>query len=120
MKGFQSFKNWFWNHEIFRRLRPRLMTMMLALVLPVCLICVIISVISIVQSRELTYQIGNNGLSSFLKTAALQYQAENWDPSKDFPAGISEKFSHFDAYVEENGGEVYVSMDGRRAFLLGT
>jgi len=48
MKSLQMFKGWFWSHEFFRRLRPRLMTMMLALVLPVCLICLIISVISIV------------------------------------------------------------------------
>ena len=109
MKSLQMFKGWFWSHEFFRRLRPRLMTMILALVLPVCLICVVISVISIVQSRELTYQIGNNGLSSFLRTAALQFEQENWDPLTDFPAGVSEKFSHFHAYVEAYNGKVYVS-----------
>ena len=118
MKSLQMFKGWFWSHEFFRRLRPRLMTMMLALVLPVCLICVIISVISIVQSNELTYQIGNNGLSSFLKTAALQFEADSWDPLTDFPAGISQKFSHFHAYVEANNGKVYVSLNGSQAFLL--
>ncbi len=118
MKGFQSFKNCFWSRESFRRLQPRLMTMMLALVLPVCMICVIISVISIVQSNELTYQIGNNGLSSFLKTAALQYQAEKWDPLADFPAGISQRFRHFCSYVEAYAGKVYVSPDGSQSFLL--
>ena len=118
MKSLQMFKGWFWSHEFFRRLRPRLMTMMLALVLPVCLICVIISVISIVQSNELTYQIGNNGLSSFLKTAALQFEADSWDPLTDFPAGISQKFSHFYAYVEAHNGKVYVSLNGSQAFLL--
>ena len=118
MKSLQMFKGWFWSHEFFRRLRPRLMTMILALVLPVCLICVVISVISIVQSRELTYQIGNNGLSSFLRTAALQFEQENWDPLTDFPAGVSEKFSHFHAYVEAYNGKVYVSRNGSQAFLL--
>ena len=114
----QAWKDWFWKRPLFRRLRPRLMTMMLALVLPVSLLCVIISVISIAQSRELTYQIGNNGLSSFLKTAALQYEAEGWDPAADFPAGISERFGHFCAYVEDYDGMVYVSQDGSHAFLL--
>ena len=118
MKSLQMFKGWFWSHEFFRRLRPRLMTMMLALVLPVCLICVIISVISIVQSSELTYQIGNNGLSSFLKTAALQFEADSWDPLTDFPAGISQKFRQFYTYVEAYEGEIYVSLDGSQAFLL--
>lgn len=118
MKSLQMFKGWFWSHEFFRRLRPRLMTMMLALVLPVCLICVIISVISIVQSNELTYQIGNNGLSSFLKTAALQFEADSWDPLTDFPAGISQKFRQFYTYVEAYEGEIYVSLDGSQAFLL--
>ena len=33
MKSLQIFKKWFWSHESFRRLRPRLMTMILALVL---------------------------------------------------------------------------------------
>ena len=118
MKSLQMFKGWFWSHEFFRRLRPRLMTMMLALVLPVCLICVIISVISIVQCNELTYQIGNNGLSSFLKTAALQFEADSWDPLTDFPAGISQKFRQFYTYVEAYEGEIYVSLDGSQAFLL--
>lgn len=118
MKSLQIFKKWFWSHESFRRLRPRLMTMILALVLPVCLICVVISVISIVQSRELTYQIGNNGLSSFLKTAALQFEADSWDPLTDFPAGISQKFRQFYTYVAAYKGEIYVSLDGRQAFLL--
>ena len=118
MKSFQSFRKWFWSHEIFRRLRPRLMTMMLALVLPVCLICVIISVISIIQSHDLTYQIGNNGLSAFLRTEALQFKVENWDPLTDFPAGISGKFTHFHAYVKNYGGKVYVSLDGSQAFML--
>lgn len=118
MKSLQMFKKWYWSHEYFRHLRPRLMTMILALVLPVCLICVVISVISIVQSRELTYQIGNNGLSSFLRTAALQFEKENWDSLTDFPAGVSEKFSHFCAYVEAYNGKVYVSMNGNQAFLL--
>ena len=118
MKSLQMFKKWYWSHEYFRHLRPRLMTMILALVLPVCLICVVISVISIVQSRELTYQIGNNGLSSFLRTAALQFEKENWDSLTDFPAGVSEKFSHFCAYVEAYNGKVYVSLNGSQAFLL--
>ena len=118
MKSLQIFKKWFWSNECFRRLRPRLMTMILALVLPVCLICVVISVISIVQSRELTYQIGNNGLSSFLKTAALQFEADRWDPLTDFPAGISQKFRQFYTYVKAYEGEIYVSLDGSQAFLL--
>lgn len=118
MKGLQEFRVWFWGRGIFRRLRSRIMTMMLAMVMPVSLVCVIISIISIVQSRALTYQIGSNGLSSFLTTAALQYEAEGWDPGMDFPAGIAERFVHFCDYVEEWGGEVYVSLDGHQAFLL--
>ena len=118
MSDRQTLKDRFWSHSFFRRLRSRLMAMMLALVTPVSLICVIISVISIAQSRELTYQIGNNGLSSFLQTAALQYQAEGWDPTVDFPAGITGRFSHFCTYVEAQDGKVYVSLEGSRAFLL--
>lgn len=114
----QAWKDWFWHRPIFRYLQPRLMTMILALVMPVSLICVIVSVISIVQSRDLTYQIGSNGLSAFLETAALQYQAENWEPSTDFPAGVSQRFRRFCAYVEEQGGKVYISQDGSQAFLL--
>ncbi len=118
VSNWQAWKGCFWQRPLFRQLQPRLMTMMLALVMPVSLICVIISIISIAQSRELTYQIGNNGLSSFLKTAALQYQTENWDPSMDFPVGISKRFDQFCAYVEKYDGKVYVSMDGSHAFLL--
>ena len=118
MKSLQIFKKWFWSHEYFRRLRPRLMAMMLVLVMPVSLICVVISILSIAQSHELTYLIGSNGLSSFLKTAALQYQAEGWEPSTDFPAGIAQRFGNFCSYVEEHDGKVYVSADGSRAFLL--
>ncbi len=118
MDKHSSLLNWFWSRPMFRRLRPRLMTMILALVLPVSLICVIISVISITQSRDLTYLIGSNGLSSFLNTAALQYQTENWDPSTDFPKGIAERFHHFCTSVEEFDGEVYVSADGSQAFQL--
>ena len=114
----EAFRNKFRQLPLFRRLRPRIMTMMLTLVLPVSLICVIISIISIVQSSELTYQIGNNGLSSFLTTAAMQYEAEGWDPGSDFPAGIAKRFVRFCGYVEEWGGKVYVSRDGHQAFLL--
>ncbi len=118
MSNLQAWKNWFWQRPVFRHLNPRLMTMMLFLVMPVSLICIVVSAIAVVQSRELTYQIGSNGLSSFLKTAALQYEAEAWDPAADFPAGIAARFRHFCAYVEKHGGKVYASSDGRRAFLL--
>ena len=85
---------WFWYRPLFRSLRLRIMTMVLALVLPLSLISITLSVISINRSMQSTYELGNNGFQFYLDGIALRRTAEG------------------------HGGMVYVTVDGEQAYLI--
>ena len=85
MKKHSSLYYWFWYRPLFRRLRLRLMTMVVALVLPVCLAGIVISFVSANQGAKLNYAIGNNGLGMFANSVAQRCHYEDIDLLSDFP-----------------------------------
>ncbi|MBQ6384226.1 MAG: histidine kinase [Clostridia bacterium] len=114
----QALYDWFWYRPLFRRLRHRIMTMLLVLVLPVSLICIVISIVSAVQGSQLAYLVGNNGLSAYGEKVVLQCRYENIDLTADFPASFARKISGLLSVVSPNGGSLYVSLDGQTAYQV--
>ena len=123
VKGASGLKVWFWDNAghnpVVRRLRPRLMAMILALVLPVSLACIAISVVSAVQTSNLVDQSSYNAFSMYLNTVALRYEYEGIDPLEDFPSLIAANLSPlYQEATEAYGGSIYASMDGHAAWLI--
>ena len=123
MKGVSKLFDWFWSkaghYPIVRRLRPRLMTMILALVLPVSVACIAISLVSAVQTSNLVDQSSYNAFSMYLGTVALRYEYEGIDPLEHFPDAIAANLNPL--YREATatyGGSIYVSMDGHKAWQI--
>ena len=104
MRILTSLKNAFWNrykhYPLFRRLRPRIMTMILALVLPACLTCMAVSVISAVQGRALIEENSRNALSMYLDQVALECRYEHADLENDFPGILADKLPPLARTVE--------------------
>ena len=92
--------------------------MILALVLPVCLLCIVISSVSAVQGVRLSRMIENNGLSAFAERTILRCHYENIDLTADFPAAVARQFSGLLPTVSSGGGKVFVSRDGIAAFEI--
>ena len=118
MKGGRTFRDWFWRRPLFHELRPRVMTMILILVMPVCLLCIAISVVSAVQGARLNYTLGANGLSAFAEKAVLRGQYENEDLTGDFPGVFARHMAGLLPLVTESGGGVYVSRDGETGYRV--
>lgn len=123
MKMLASLNKKFWNKyrqlALFRKLRPRLMTMMLTLVLPVCLTCMAISVISLVQGRELVEMNNQNAFSLFLDRMVIRYENGAINPLQDFPSQVAQDMlALVKAVQEEFDGTMYVSRDGQEAFQV--
>lgn len=119
MKEHSAFSHWFWHRPLFTRLRPRIMSMILVLMLPVCLLCIVFSGISAYQSQEMNYTIGANGLSMYADKVVLQSKLDGVDLTADFPAVFAEKIAGLLTTVgEEYSGAVYVSLDGERAYRV--
>ena len=100
------------------------MTMMLALVMPVSLISVALSVVSISRSIQSAYELGNNGFSFYLDEIALRHELGDIDVLSDFPSTLAQNLVplYWDAsssrQTEGHGGNVYVSLDGKQAYLV--
>ena len=122
MKILTSLKDAFWNrykhYPLFRRLRPRIMTMILALVLPACLTCMAVSVISAVQGRALIEENSRNALSMYLDQVALECRYEHADLENDFPGILADKLPPLARTVEEFKGAFYLSRDGRETWKM--
>ena len=124
MKQHSALYQWFWYRPLFRRLRPRLMTMMLALVLPVSLVCLVLSVVSIYQSRASTYEMNQNALSFYLDEIALREELGDIDIVSDFPSSLAPKLTllYWNAGANDsrvfNGGSVYVAMEDEAAYKI--
>lgn len=123
MKVIASLKNAFWGRyrqlALFRRLRPRIMTMILTLVLPVSLTCMVVSVVSVAQGRELIEMNSQNAFSMFLERMVIRYESASVDPLADFPTLVAEDLPTLVKTVqEEYHGEMYVSRDGREAWRV--
>ncbi len=124
MKEHSALYKWFWFRPVFRRLRPRLMTMIFGLVLPVSLVCLALSAVSIIQSREAVNSMSQNALSFYLNQVALRQKLGDIDVMTDFPAGLAPSLTllHWNAAQPDarvdNGSNVFVSKDGERAFLI--
>lgn len=114
----------FWDLPVFHRLRPRLMTMILALVLPVSLVSLALSVISVFQSAEATRTANRNAFSFYIDEVALRNELGDIDVVSDFPATLSKSMTlmYWNTGSKEpdsnNGSRVYVSRDGEQAFLV--
>ena len=124
MKEHSRLYEWFWYRPLFRRLRPRLMTMIMALVMPVSLICLSLSVISVFQSAEATRLSHQNSLSFYVDQVALRHELGDIDILSDFPSTLSKSMTllYWNSGSRDpgayNGGSVYVSRDGEEAFLV--
>ncbi|MBQ8954282.1 MAG: histidine kinase [Clostridia bacterium] len=121
MKAISSLKAAFWrrysHYALFRRLRPRLMTMILALVLPVSLTCMAISIVSAAQGRALIEENSQNALSMYLDQVALRCAYENVDFENDFPGLLKDELPGLAKTVEQFHGAFYLSRDGRETWL---
>lgn len=124
MKEHSALYQWFWFRPVFRRLRPRLMTMIFALVLPVSLVCLVLSAVSIYKSREAVQGMNQNAFSLFLDQVALRQELGDIDILSDFPASLAPSLTllHWNAAQNDvrvdNEGSVYVSRDGEEAFRI--
>ena len=124
MENHSSFYRWFWIRPLFRSLRLRVMTMVVALVMPVSLVCLVLSAVSIYQSRESSYSMNQNALSFYLDQVALRHELGAIDVVKDFPASVAPSLTvlYWNAGSSDsrdyNGGSVYASLDGEETFKI--
>lgn len=115
---------WFWIRPLFRNLRLRLMTMILALVLPVSLVCLALSAVSVYRSREATYEMNQNAFSFYMDHLALRHELGDIDAETDFPAALAPhlKLLYWNAGENDsrayNGGAVYTAKDDGRTFKI--
>lgn len=115
---------WFWYRPLFRNLRPRLMTMILALVLPVCLVSLVLSAVSVDQSRKSTYEMNQNAFSFYMDHLALRHELGDIDAVANFPAGIAPYLTllYWNAGTDNtqvyNGGAVYAATAAGPAFHI--
>ena len=119
-----AFYRWFWERPLFRGLRQRLMTMVLALVLPVSLISMALSVVSIHRSVEVNRTTNQNSFSFYLSEVVLRLRAEGQSPLENFPEKLASALTLLywntgaQTPAQYNGGSVYVSRDREEAFLI--
>lgn len=122
MKYWISLRERFWKrfhtHPAVRRLRPRLMTMVLVLVLPCCLMCILISAGAIVQGSRLVYTNGKNTFGMYMAKVVLREEYEGIDPLDDFPSVPARDLSSLVAPVDSYKGSLYVSADGHKAWRI--
>ena len=124
MDKHSSLYRWFWFRPVFRNLQPRLMTMILALVLPISLVCMALSVISISQSRKTTEEMNQNAFSFYMDHLALRNELGDLDALKDFPAALAPHLTllHWNVGLGDsrvfNGGSVYAATDEGKTFRI--
>ena len=116
MKVFSSLTDAFWNKyrqlALFRRLRPRIMTMILTLVMPVSLTCMAVSIVSAGQGRGLIQVSSQNAFELYLNQVAIRCVYENADLRTDFPGLLSDELPSLAHTVESYHGTLYASRDG--------
>ena len=119
-----SLYKWFWYRPLFRNLRPRLMTMILALVLPLSLVCMVLSAVSIYQSRKATYEMNQNALGFYMDQLALRHELGDIDAVTNFPSALAPRLTllYWNVGAEDartyNGGAVYASADEGQTFKI--
>lgn len=123
MKEHSSFYQWFWDRPLFRRLRPRLMTMVLALVLPLSVVAVALSIQSAFQGAAIIELTSKNGFLTYVEKVALRHELGDLDVVSDFPVTLADVLSPLNLVMEDSGtvahgGKVYASRDGKEAFLI--
>ncbi|MBR1584913.1 MAG: histidine kinase [Clostridia bacterium] len=124
MKLIASLKRAFWkryNHyALFRKLRPRIMTMILSLVLPVSLTCMAVSVISVMQGRELIQMSSQSAFELYMDQVAMRCVYEHADLRSDFPGLLADELPGMARTVDGFKGSFYLSRDGRETWLVQT
>ena len=124
MEKHSSLYRWFWYRPLFRNLRPRLMTMILALVMPVSLVSLVLSAVSVYQSRKTAYQMHQNAFAFYMDHLALRHELGDIDAVKDFPAALAPHLAllYWNAATEDarvyNGGTVYAAMGTGKTFKI--
>ncbi len=124
MEKHSSLYRWFWYRPVFRNLRPRLMTMILALVLPVSLVCLALSAVSVFQSRKTAYEMNQNALSFYMDNLAIRHELGDIDAVTDFPAALAPHLTllYWNASAPDsrvyNGGTVYAAMGEGQTFKI--
>lgn len=122
MKMISSLKKAFWNKyrqlALFRRLRPRLMTMILTLVLPVSLTCMVVSIVSVVQGRSLIQMSSQSAFELYMNQVAMRCVYENADLQSDFPGFLTDELPGLVRTVESYHGLLYISRDGRETWQI--
>lgn len=100
------------------------MTMMLALVMPLSVIAVVLSLLSAFQGAEIANENARNGLFFYVEKIALRHELGDLDVMADFPATLADVLAPLNMALQNNevyaqhGGKVYVSRDGKEAFLI--
>ena len=119
MEKHSKLYRWFWDRPLFRKLRLRLITMVLSLVLPLSILCIALSVFSVVQTVSLTHTIEENGLTAFMDRAEACWQAEGIE-TDELPAVAAEAAAAMLPVVEGRDGSIYVSMGGQEVWRVNT
>ena len=100
------------------------MTMMLALVLPLSVIAVVLSLLSAFQGARMGNENARNGFFFYVEKIALRHELGALDVMTDFPATLADTLAPLnmalqsDEVYARHGGKVYVSRDGKEAFLI--
>ena len=124
MEKHSSLYRWIWYRPLFRNLRPRLMTMVLALVLPVSLVCLALSAVSVYRSRETSYAMNQNAFSFYMDQLALRHELGDIDALTDFPAALAPGLTllYWNAGADDshvyNDGTVYAASSAGQTFKI--
>lgn len=100
------------------------MTMILALVMPLSMIAVILSFLSAFQGAVMGNENARNGFFFYVERIALRNELGVLDVMADFPAVLADTLAPLnmalqnEAEYAQHGGKVYVSRDGKEAFLI--
>ena len=119
MKNRSAFRKWFWDRPLFRRLRFRLISMILVLVLPLSILCITISTVAVVQEIDLTRTIEGNGLIAYMEKEEISWQIEGIT-EEEIPAAAARSASAMLPVVKAKDGSIYISMDGHETWLVNT
>ena len=122
MKVISSLRRAFWKRynqlALFRKLRPRIMTMMLALVLPLSLTCMVVSVVSAVQGRNLIQMSSQSAFELYMNQVAMRCMYENADLQSDFPGLLADELPGMARTVEDFKGSFFLSRDGHETWQV--
>ena len=116
-------KAWFNRHfghlNLIRHLRPRIMTMILVLMIPLVSLCLVLSVVSILNATKLNYDIQNYVMNMMLSERVAVLEAKDIDPAENYPETLADVIAAMIPMASENGGEIYTACDEQTVWHIG-